>query len=176
MWAYGQQAAKLFDYRVHLGTNIPDIDVCALPTPNRIMLTKRLMRHSRNALFVAQRLQTWISDHPSSPFEAISFPGLLDAARANQFYGSYLTVGFKKKFRTVPIYKRFVKLCMSYAKAYRADLVCGSTFGTNITRVYLTAMRSVPNAPFIRIAVGTEDRQSIETISEVFVQTLAHFR
>jgi len=159
--AYGKDTEKLFDWRVHASTNIPDITAASLPMPNRGILTKRFTRHTRNATFLVEALRNWILHHPNAPFEDISFPGI----------GSYFTIKFKKSYATIPVYKRFVGLSLSIAKRRGINLVSGTSFGLDTTRVYLTAIRSVPNIPFIRIAVGTEDSGETSAIRDLFIET-----
>lgn len=160
--SYGKEAGKLFDYRAHMGTNITDVAAASLPTPNRKYLTKRLALHNKNAMFLATALQNWIDHNPYSSFKGISYPGI----------GSYFTIKFKKKYATIPQFKRFVHMSLSIAKRRRANLVSGTSFGLNSTRIYLTAVRSKPNTPFVRIAVGVEDPLPLR---EVFIETLEQF-
>ena len=181
IWSYGGDTAKLFDYRVHLGTNISDLTAASLPSPNRKILTKRLLRHHRNAQIVAARLQNWIDTHSESPFSMIMFPGLPNHPsnpwmKHSSFCGSYFTVQFKKKYQTITVYKRFVQAVIKTAKRNGVDIVSGTSFGMNTTRVYLTAVRSRPNTPFIRISAGTETRGTVEAVIGVFTDTFAVFR
>ncbi len=180
LWNYGGDTGKLFDYRVHSGTNIPDVSVDSLPTPNRKLLTLRLTRHQRNALFLATHLQEWIDSHQAYPFTKIVYPGLSNhpnyqLKKGKVFYGSYLSIQFKKKYQNVTAYKRFVSSVMDEAKRQHVHLISGTSFGLNTTRIYLTALRSKPSTPFVRIALGTEHRILLEAITEVFVDAFSHF-
>ena len=180
-WSYGGDTGKLFDYRVHLGTNIPDLAIASLPTPNRKTLIKHLAKHQRNAMIVAFALQAWIDTHPQAPFSGIMYPGLshhpsYNWTKNNTFCGSYLTIQFKKKYQTIPSYKRFVRAIIQKARRNHVDIVSGTSFGMNTTRVYLTAVRSRPHIPFIRVSVGTETRMAIEAVTQVCIETLSSFR
>lgn len=180
IWSYGGYTGKLFDYRVHLGTNIPDLVACSLPTPDRSILTKRLLRHHRNASLIAHNLQDWVNAHPNHSISEIVFPGLPNHPSYTRlikfpFHGSYFVIRFKKKYQTIASYKRFVNAIINTAKRSRVDIVSGTTFGTNSTRIYLTAIRSKPNTPFIRVSVGTENRQEIEAIITVFKKVFSRF-
>lgn len=165
MVGYGEDTGKLFDYRLHAGTIIADSIVASLPSPHRKTLIRRLARHARNATILARALQQWIHAHPDSPFESISYPGL----------GSYFTIKFKKQYATISKFKRFVKISLYIAKHHGVNLVSGTSFGLDTTRIYLTAMRSRPHAPFVRIAVGTEHIHTVESLRDVFVETLRKF-
>lgn len=169
IYSYGKDSAKLFDYRVHTGTNIPDVLAASLPTPNRKILAGRLKRHERNARIISDAFGKWISLHPASPVTGISYPGPLPCA------GSYFTVKFRMTYSTVAVYKRFIALVMKTAKRNALDMVAGSSFGLNHTRVYLTAVRSKPATPFIRISAGTEDRLAIEAVKNMFLRVLKDF-
>lgn len=180
VWSYGGDTINIFDYRRHLGTNMPDILAASLPTPNKEVLSARLLRHQRNALFLAQALQTWIDTHPSSPFEKVLFPGLpnhtaFKGIKTLPFTGSFFVIKFTKKYQTVTVYKRFIETVMRLAKRRKVNIVAGSTFGLNQTRVYLTALYSNPSMPFIRVAVGTEHRIAIEAVKNILINVFCTF-
>ncbi len=179
-WTYGGDTGKLFDYRVHTGTNAPDILVASLPTPNKKILVKRLLRLGRNAHILSEKLSTWMYENPGSPFVKIHYPGLPDHpsynwTREDVFHGSFFTIEFTKKYQTVKSYKRFIELVLHSAKKQRVSIVSGTSFGLNTTRIYLTAVRSTPNTPFIRVALGTESRKEIESITKIFLYVLKKF-
>jgi cystathionine beta-lyase/cystathionine gamma-synthase len=181
LWSIGGDTGKLFDYRVNLGTIMPDSLVTSMPTPNRTLLEKRLKRFTRNAMTIASALQEWIDAHPTSPFLSISYPGLPNhpahkTAHDLSFQGSYCTIRFKKKYQTVSSYKRFVALALETAKRQKVNLIGGTSFGLNTTRIYLTALRSKPVEPFVRIAVGMEHRIALEAMQHVFLSTFSRFR
>jgi cystathionine beta-lyase/cystathionine gamma-synthase len=179
LWSAGGNTEKLFDYRIHLGTIMPDVTTASLPTPNRKLLTARLRRHERNASLLSSAMQEWIDTHPKSPLSQIVYPGLPNhPAGGGQmpFHGSYFIIGFKKKYQTIPSYKRFVSTVIDQAKRSRVDIVSGTSFGLNRTRIYLTAVRSKPATPFVRVAVGTEHRIAIEHVIQVCIRACTRFR
>lgn len=180
VWSWGKETDKLFDYRVHSGTNITDITAASIPTPNRAVLQARLLRHGRNAKYLAQEIHSWIAQHPDGPLTRIIYPSLpnhpaYSFMRDRPFCGSYITLQFTKRLANIRAYKRFVDLSLTNAKKENVDLVSGTSFGLNTTRIYLTAVRSKPTMPFIRIAAGTEHTSAMQTLSTVFLQTLAEF-
>jgi cystathionine beta-lyase/cystathionine gamma-synthase len=179
LWSVGRDTEKLFDYRVHLGTIMPDVTSASLPTPNRKLLTRRIQRHERNASLLSSAIQEWIDTHPKSPFAKIIFPGLPNHSANGMplpFHGSYFMIEFKKPYQTIPSYKRFVSTVIDQAKRSRVDIVSGTSFGLNRTRIYLTAVRSKPTTPFVRVSVGVEHRIAIENITQVFIRACSHFR
>jgi len=179
--SYGGDTAKIFDYRVHSGTNIPDSSAASIPTPNRRILISRLKRHQKNTRILAQGLNDWIDAHPSALFAKIVFPGLpghpsYPWSNRLPFTGCYFAVQFKKPYQTIKTYKRFVATVMESSAKHHINMVAGSTFGLNQTRIYLTALRSKPSTPFVRIAVGTEHRIAIEALKELFINIFCTFR
>lgn len=160
--AHGKGTDTLFDYRVHSGTIISDLAAATLPTPNRKLLTQRLQKHNVNAAFLAGAVSQWIKQNPGQAFEGISYPGI----------GPYFTLKFKKQYSTISHFKRFVKNSLLVAKRLGVDLTSGTSFGLDKTRIYLTAVRSKPNAPFVRVAAGIEDPHPL---GDVFIQTLKQF-
>jgi cystathionine beta-lyase/cystathionine gamma-synthase len=180
LWSTGGTSTeKLIDYREHLGTIMPDVTSASLPTPNRKLLMRRLQRHERNASLLASAIQEWIDMHPKSQLSQIIFPGLPNHP-ANKlpmpFHGSYFMIEFKKPYQTIPSYKRFVSSVIAEAKRSHVDIVSGTSFGLNRTRIYLTAVRNKPATPFVRVAVGVEHRIAIENIKQVCIRACAHFR
>lgn len=163
--SYSRETGKLFDYRDHGGTNIIDSTAVTLPTPNRKWIETRLRRHARNARMLTLALRQWIGDHPNHPVRDISYPSR----------GSYLSLIFQPKKQTISTYKRFVSAALSVAKKKGVNLTSGTSFGLNATRIYLTAVRSRPNTPFVRIAVGTEHTLNMERVIDVFIETLKKF-
>lgn len=162
---FGSKAAAIFDYRVHSGTILSDVAAASLPTPNRAQLARRISRHTDNTRTVVTALRAWIQAHAQSPIQGISYPGM----------GSYFTIQFAPSRATVSSFKRFVTLCTRTAKKNAVPLVSGTSFGLNTTRIYLTALRSKPHAPFVRIAVGTEDTRTIDALIHTFIKTFETF-
>lgn len=170
----GNDMGKLFNFRRHAGTNIPDVLAVALPTPNRKLLARRLLRHQRNATILATSLQTWIDNNPSSSFEKIVFPKLPNHpsyawTAPDTFTGTYFAIRCKKKYQTIAFYKSFLARVINVAKSQGVEVVAGSSFGFSQTRIYMTSLHSKPSMPFIRVSVGTESRIIIETLVSVFI-------
>lgn len=159
LWGYGGDTGKLFDYRDHLGTIITDAAAASLPFPNRSILTKRLIRHTRNASVIVVHLQSWITNHPSAPFAAIQYAG-----------GSYFVITMKPRFAIASFYKRLMREMIKEAKKQHINLAGGTSFGLSTTRVYAPAIRDHNGTPFFRVAVGTEHLEVIEVMSDVFTR------
>jgi cystathionine beta-lyase/cystathionine gamma-synthase len=159
IWSYGGDTGKLFDYRDHLGTNIPDVAASSLPLPNRNILTRRLIRHMRNTSILSNHLQSWIDKTPTAPF-----------ARIVHAPGSYFVIEMKPQYATIPFYKRLMREIINEAKQQHVDIVAGTSFGLSTTRVYITAVRYNKGTPFFRVAVGTEHQLAIEAVKNVFTR------
>lgn len=168
VWVYGKEAGRFFEYRMHLGTNIPDASVHALPMPNRERLTARMMRLSRNASLIAQGLQKYIS---------VVYPGLpaykgFEWSKKNSFHGAFLVPQFVGKKNSVHAYQKFISNSIKIARNEGVGLIAGTSFGFSTTRVYLTALRASITTPFLRISAGTEQLWEIERLSEIFKKAI----
>lgn len=176
MWRSGLSAFGLMQSRAYMGTNIADASVLALPQPNRKLLDKRLQRLNRNATYLAQRLDDE-SRTPSSTISAVIYPGLpshpsYSWMKDRSFQGSFFAIEFKPPYTLMPYKKAWLNLAIKEAQRAEVNLIAGSSFGFNTTRIYLTAMHARKNAvPFIRISAGTETLAEIEALAKVFIET-----
>lgn len=180
IWCYGGDTGKISNYRVHTGTNISDLSAAALPTPNRRLLNRKLQRHGRNATYMARVLNRWIMNHPKSHVTSIVYPQLqnhlsYDWTKMHAFSGAFLTLQFEKKYQTVASYKRFIRIVLKLTAEAHIPIVSGTSFGLHTTRIYLTAIRSTPTTPFVRISAGTEHFSAIESITKIITQSLERF-
>lgn len=176
--AVGKGTGNLYLYRDNLGTNIPDTSVLSLPRPNRALLASRMMRHARNTHILAHAIEKWIGAYPDSPLEGVQYPGLgLHSshiyARSLPFHGSFFTLSFKRRYRTIPFYKKLKKKLLSVARKRHVDIAAGTSFGLPVTRIYLTASNTDAGTPFLRVAVGTEHRCGIAAVAEVFCEAIS---
>lgn len=119
--------------REHLGTNVADTSVLSLPRPDRARLERRLARLERNAAILAERLGGF---HPG--------------------VGRLLQLDVAEP-------QAWVARALEEARRRDVEVVAGTSFGFDHTRVYITAPG--PDS-FLRIAAGTEDRLRIETVTE----------
>jgi cystathionine beta-lyase/cystathionine gamma-synthase len=164
--ARGGDGERLCRYREHLGTNIADVAVHALPRPNRSVLARRLARLQRNALLLAERLRA----HVGESIEIV-YPGLpahrgAGAARRLAFRGGCLSIIFREPAATLRRERALVEQAVAEAAERRVGLLGGSSFGFDTTRIYLTAEGAEYGEPFIRIAAGTEHRLEVERLAE----------
>lgn len=177
IWSVGGESGKLSDYRVHTGTNIPDMSAQMIPTPNRKRLERRLARFERNTMLLATHLDTVIRSSGRQDAVEVVYPGLPSYrgyawTRGLPFHGSYLTLSFREPYRRVSFYKQFVERALRKAKSEQIALVSGTSFGLDITRLYLTAIRATVTTPFLRVAVGTEHQADLLRIGRLLGEVI----
>jgi cystathionine beta-lyase/cystathionine gamma-synthase len=181
IWSWGKNTGKLYDARDHAGTNISDNNLLSLPFPNRKVLEKRMMRQSRNAGVLASSLSEYVTNFTASPpFQGIQYPGLpthkgYSLLKSKSFFGSYFVISLKKRYQKISTYQRFVNAVIKEAKRQRVQIVSGTSFGMNTSRIYLTALRATPTEPFIRFASGTETLSEVEKIQDVLLHVMHKF-
>jgi cystathionine beta-lyase/cystathionine gamma-synthase len=131
--ARGPGVQRLDSLREHLGTNVSDTSILSLPRPDRARLERRLARLERNAAILSERLGGF---HPGvGPLVQ------LDVADP----------------------QTWLARALEEARRREVQVVAGTSFGFDHTRVYMTAPG--PDS-FLRVAPGTEDRVRIETVAE----------
>ena len=159
--------------RMHLGTNMSDASLCALPVPNRTVFDKRMLRIGRNARMLAECLQE-IVVKTQGPVEGIVYPGLPSHtsytwAHELSFAGGVLVFEFKPKYKKASYCEFFAQRIMEEAKKQNVDIICGTGFGFNTTRLYYTTRHAnATMKPFVRLSLGTEALFEIERIALVF--------
>ena len=164
--------------RVCLGTNMPDASVLAMPEPNRRLLRRRIERMGRNAQCLAERIDAYLDEHPDGPVSHVVYPGLPSHssaawAKTRWFHGSFLVLAFRHGRQDAKTYQKFVSLVIDKARRAGVDLVSGTSFGFDVTRIYLTALRATNvTRPFVRISAGTETSDEMEAIARVLITTI----
>jgi cystathionine beta-lyase/cystathionine gamma-synthase len=173
VWGLPQDASKLFYARLHAGTIMTDVSTAMLPTPNKKRLMKRLQRMERNALWLANSLQTAhlplltkiyhpkLSSHPAYAW-----------ARTYHFSGSSVTLEFDTKQRKSAFYHKRLDRFIQLAKKRNISLNAGSSFGLTTTRVYVTALNAEMGQPFLRISLGTETATEMQPLTQLFIDGL----
>lgn len=177
IWGFGKSVSQLHFIRMHSGTIMTDVATQLAPPPNRKRLTKRLHRFERNALLLAQLLSDSIANNPASPLAKVVYPGLpnhhgFSWTNKLPFHGSFFVLGFKKPYAKVPIYQKLLKVIRSEAQKRNIDIIAGTSFGFDTTRVYLTALQTDITEPFFRVSVGTEPLWQISILYDVFIAAL----
>lgn len=154
--------------RARLGTNISDSSVGSLPQPSRLRLIRRMQRHAHNIRFLAETLERHANTE-EGPIEAISW--LKDGVQALSWYrGTCLTLRLKKAFRSMAYYREFEKKVLELAKSNGHPVAFSTSFGFDVSRLYVTAPSTVFEEPFLRISVGTETKSQIECLVEILIK------
>lgn len=169
-----EDADLLSWYREHLGTNLADVAVHALPSPDRGVLERRLRRLGRNALVLAERLK----DRADGRVQIV-YPGLAShpgrrAAMPPTFHGGCLAIVFNERDLDLSREHTLIQAAVAETAARGVALHGGSSFGFNTSRIYLTAARAEYGEPFVRIAAGTEHTVDIERLAEALAAAIHH--
>lgn len=170
---------SIFMTRMHLGTVMPDASVHALPVPNRELLDKQLQRFNRNTLMIAQALEDHLIKNPHPLVSHVVYPGLKSYpgyswTKDLSFHGSFFSILFHPSKKNSDSYLKIINKLLSQAKKENVDLIAGSSFGLDITRLYITAkFASDLTIPFLRVSVGTETEFEIKELINVFIKALS---
>jgi cystathionine beta-lyase/cystathionine gamma-synthase len=161
-----EAADALSDYREHLGTNVADVAVHALPSPDRGVLERRLKRLGRNALVLASRLRDRVAGAVKIVHPGLASPHWVRAASRRPFSGGCLSIVFDEYDPELRREHALVQAAVTEAAARGVALLGGASFGFNTSRIYLTAARAECGEPFVRVAAGTEHSVDIETLAD----------
>jgi hypothetical protein len=132
----------------HAGTIMPDINVAMLPTPNKKIMLQYLARIQKNR----DLLQKMIGDRAIGD-------------------GAQVVIRFVKKMSYEQIQK-LIKRIIVRAKKEQVQIVAGTSFGFHNTRIYLTARQSEYSEMFLRISCGVEEREDMENISRIILDSI----
>ncbi len=178
IWTKAISPFGVSGWRMHLGTTLADNAVLSLPKPNRALLTKRMARMNRNAHYLGATLDAFIKQLPNAPYSHIVYPGLPNYpgfawTKDLTFHGSFLVLACKSQEPEISLYKTFISCEIDEAKKEKIDLVSGTSFGFDTTRIYLTALHATEvTKPFMRISVGTETWDEIQKLGTVLCRAL----
>jgi cystathionine beta-lyase/cystathionine gamma-synthase len=175
--AEGSDAEDLDRYREHMGTNIADATVHAIPRPNRPALERRLLRIERNALVLARRINEAAGRAGGGVVVGAHHPALEDhpsfeIARTLRFRGGWFSIGFLRGLDRPEVHHRFVDLALEEARRRHVPLVGGASFGLDTTRVYPTAATTRCGRPFVRVSPGIEHAAAIDGVAGVFASAV----
>ncbi len=159
--------------RARFGTNISDGSVGSLPLPNLQRLTRRMQRHSRNMQVVADGLEERIREQAKSDrsgengiIESISWVGE-GFEQAPWYRSSVLSLRLLRQYRTVQEYREFENKVLEIARQRNHPIAFGTSFGFDVSRLYVTAPSTPFEDPFLRLSIGTETRSEMNTLVEI---------
>ena len=162
IYAARRDAPALDELREHLGANIADASVHALPTPQRPVLVRRLARHACNAGALARRMAA------AAPPGVVAHPALVSHPGHGRLPATWLTLRLGTPERAAA----FVEAALAHARARGTALVEGASFGLDTTRIYAPSPGQGESCGFVRISAGIEHAESLERLGRVLVRAL----
>lgn len=162
--------------RARFGGNIADASVGALPKPNREAFIRRMKRHSQNTRFLADRLQQYIDSSKSNKTGCVleSLSWLHDGTHTAQWYrGSCLNLRLHRQFKSVRHYQEFEAKVVELSQACGHPIALSTSFGFDVSRLYVTAPSTPFEEPFLRVSLGTETTSEMTVFAEILEQASA---
>ena len=151
--------------RARLGTNISDSSAGSLPRPNRERLERRLRRHSKNMERVGRELERQIQLHQGI-FNAISWADK-GQDNADWFRSPIMSVSLCPEFQSVWHYQEFENKVHELASEMNLPVAFSTSFGFDVSRLYVTAPSTDFEPPFLRFSIGTENQFQIDRLLTV---------
>jgi cystathionine beta-lyase/cystathionine gamma-synthase len=155
--------------RATFGTEIAETSAATLPKPNAHLLERRMRRHSKNIELLANSLTEQIAAKKGA-IESVTW--LSQGVGPSWYRTSALNLRFRREYRTLENYREFEYKVLELAKTQNHRLALGSSFGFDITRLFMTTPGTSSADPFLRLSIGTETRNEIERFVEIL--TAAH--
>lgn len=176
----GKDASFIYEYRKHAGTIISDSSVYAIPIPSRKLLTNRLLRLERNASQLATFLENQILIKKYRQIDSIIYPNLASHSsypwtKSLNFHGSFFNIKLAKDYANTDNFKKLISIVLQQARKAKIQLVAGTSFGLDNTRIYLTSLWTDYGAQFLRVAVGTESYFELEILKQAFINSFEKF-
>lgn len=158
--------SSFFKTRARFGANIADASVGSLPGPNRRSLENRMRRHARNMERLVSGLEL---AGGLAVIESVSWAGD-GAGDCAWFRSPVASIRFRKEFARVDLYKQFEDMVLELARARNFPLGFSTSFGFDITRLYVTAPATVWEPPFLRLSIGTETASQIDELVSILIE------
>jgi cysteine synthase/cystathionine beta-lyase/cystathionine gamma-synthase len=153
--------------RAKLGTNITDTNTGSLPKPNYARMTKRMRRHSRNTRILAEQIENRL-DPANGIIESISW--LNNGTSTTPWYrGTCFSIRLHENFKSVSKYREYEHKVLELAKEAKLPLALSTSFGFDVSRLYVTAPSTPFEDPFLRVSVGTETTAEINLLADVLL-------
>lgn len=163
-----EQAHDCFERsRQDVGSAVSESNVGILPSPNRTQLTSRLERHSRNIAFFAEQLEKRVT-MSDSILKTVTW--VRDGLARPDFHTSNMAISFQERFRTKEKYSQFQSKLIEVAEKNGLVLALGTSFGFDVTRVFLTTPGTTSPEPYLRVSIGTDTRMDLEVLLATMAQ------
>lgn len=149
-------------YRTHLGMNISEDSATALPATSLPLLTHRAQTMSRNVQLLSSALADSRDTLCIRTAQSWDEPSLLVP-----YFNLSLIKGDE-----ISWYRSFITRAMDSARARGLQLIAGTSFGFDTTRIYLVESFIPSHRPFIRIAPGMETYQETSLLAEALIEAV----
>jgi hypothetical protein len=149
-------------FRTHLGMNITEDSASVLPAPSLHLLEQRAAMLSRNVGLLACALQ--------GACEGLTVCTALCWDSTTQlvpYFNLTLTRGQEASW-----YRAFIARAMEVCRAQGVALVAGTSFGFDLTRIYLVESLIPTHRPFIRLSPGIETQYEMGLLADALVEAV----
>jgi cystathionine beta-lyase/cystathionine gamma-synthase len=161
-------SAGLYEYRKHCGSILTDFSTHLLPTPNRQFFEKRLQKLSENVQYLSSRINKISKSARNFNIDQIIYPKSSKSwDKKMSFSGSFFNIRLKKSKQNPKNINNLINKVINLAQKRKVNIIAGTSFGFNTTRIYLTASHTAFAQSFLRIAVGTENKYRLNQIAEI---------
>lgn len=151
--------------RARFGTNISDASASALPLPNKQRLMRRLKRHARNMEMLGQNLETQIHEEKGI-IDSLSW--VSEREDVPTWYRSpIMSINLCPQFQSVKHYQEFEKRVSELAIEANLPIAFSTSFGFDVSRLYVTAPSTEFEPPFLRLSIGTETLCQIKELIDI---------
>ncbi len=167
---YGNLNLLLDSFR-QMGTMPTEVETATLEKLGIKNIEPKLLRHSRNALLIADYLAN-LKDKPESIIDKVFHP-LLNSEPESFFQVPLLFFSLKEHFN-LEDNNAFLQELLKAAKAGEISLIAGTSFGFNCSRIMITTF---PNSSIIcfRFSPGTETLQEVYKLLNIFTEVTTNF-
>lgn len=147
-------------FRTHLGMNISEDSAVILPAPSLFFLRQRASRISRNVEALSSALRAAMAD--------LSVETAMCWGEAN-LYAPYFNISISRGDE-VAWYRAFMSRVMESARRRGVPLFAGTSFGFDVTRIYLVESLIPSHRPFIRVSPGMESAYEVTLLAEALTE------
>jgi cystathionine beta-lyase/cystathionine gamma-synthase len=156
------------NFREKFGSNLSDVSTATLPRSNVGIATQRYKRACQNTALIVEELRRYLILNQSSFIDQIEaatpLPGsIVDDTK--RFSGTGI---FNIRFKNYSLLRSknhlLTETILMEAKRREINIISGTSFGFDTTRIYLTAPST--ESPFLRIAPGIEDHMDTILVAE----------
>lgn len=146
-------------FREKFGSNHSDVAASMLPPPDFKIAAQRFDKSCRNTRLIGDILRSCLARHSSSFVEEIEVSQPLAGSKHEQSTSTAGTPLLNIRFKNYSLLRSksrlLTELVLAEAKYRGVNIISGTSFGFDTTRIYITAPST--DCPFLRVAPGIED-------------------